>query len=147
MAVAEIVGFLIGIGICFACFCFQEDLSLCVSSFIESELRNPTYDEMIQFINEDKTNFNEYITNSYVCDNFAKDLINNAKSKGYRAGFVTEFTYSHAVVCFDTEQGLYFVEPQTDEVWTQNQYEGYRDNFPFESKEVGTNYNINWFVI
>lgn len=81
--------------------------------------RDPTYQEMISFIASDKTDLNQYVEGSYVCWNFAADLINNAFNAGYRCGFVyMEFVDSaHAIVCFDTiDNGLLFVEPQDDNI-------------------------------
>jgi hypothetical protein len=77
----------------------------------------PTYSEMVAFIKEDKTNTNQY-TMQYTCDAFSKDVINNAKKKGIHAGYVTLYAPTppnHAIVCFaTTDSGLWFVEPQLD---------------------------------
>lgn len=91
-------------------------------------VRNPTYAEMKKFLEEDKTNQNEYILGKYVCWNFAIDLVDDATEKGIRAGFVrvdfpiqsafyeNKWASSHAIVCFDTtDKGLIFVESITDE--------------------------------
>lgn len=80
-------------------------------------IRNPTYQEMLNFIAADQTDKNPYIHGSYVCWNFAADVTNNAFKAGYRCGWVyVEFAYTaHATVCFNTtDHGLIFVEPQDD---------------------------------
>jgi len=81
-------------------------------------LRDPTYTGALQFIRSDETDRNQY-NQSYKCTNFASDFMNNAFGAGYRCGYVTiEFSESgHAIVCFNTsDNGLIFIEPQTDEI-------------------------------
>ena len=83
-------------------------------------IRDPTYEEMMNFIASDQTNKNQY-NSSYVCWNFAADVINNAFEAGYRCGFVNiELSNSgHAIVCFNTiGHGIVFIEPQNDNVVT-----------------------------
>lgn len=71
--------------------------------------RNPTYEEMKEFLTQDKTNWNRWIAGEYVCVDFAADLDNNAEAEGIRAGYVfLVFSYpnggkeGHLVVCFET---------------------------------------------
>jgi hypothetical protein len=81
-------------------------------------VRNPTYSEVLNFISSDQTNENIYDDDEYVCWNYVADFKNNAFDEGYRCGFVyVEFPdLAHAIVAFDTtDQGLIFVEPQSDE--------------------------------
>ena len=83
-------------------------------------LRDPTYDEAIDFINSDETDENEY-TPDYVCYDFTADFASNAFQMGYRCGFVyIEFTDSaHAIACFNTtDMGLIYIEPQNDKIVT-----------------------------
>lgn len=83
-----------------------------------SNLRDPTYAEALQFIGSDETDRNQY-NQSYICTNFATDLMNNAFTARYRCGYVTiEFPdISHAIVCFNTsDYGLVFIEPQNDQI-------------------------------
>jgi hypothetical protein len=83
-------------------------------------LRDPTYKEAVQFIRSDQTDKNQY-NQSYTCINFADDFRNNALNEGYRCGYVAiEFgETSHAIVCFNTsDNGLIFIEPQSDEIVT-----------------------------
>lgn len=84
-------------------------------------IRDPTYEEVTQFITSDQTDKNEYNKENYTCANFAADIKNNAFTIGYRCGYVgIEFPDSaHAIVCFDTiDHGLIFIEPQDDEIVT-----------------------------
>jgi peptidoglycan hydrolase CwlO-like protein len=83
-------------------------------------IRDPTYDEAIDFINSDETDENEYTTD-YVCYDFTADFNSNAFQTGYRCGFVyIEFTDSaHAIACFNTtDRGIIYLEPQNDEIVT-----------------------------
>lgn len=92
-------------------------------------IRDPTYQEALQFICSDQTDKNQY-NESYTCINFADDLLNNALNEGYRCGYVTiEFPDArHAIVCLNTtDNGLIFLEPQNDEIitlTTEQQYLG-----------------------
>jgi hypothetical protein len=83
-------------------------------------VRDPTYQEALQFISSDQTDKNQY-NQSYTCISFANDFVNNALNEGYRCGFVViDFPEScHAIVCFNTsDKGLIFVEPQTGQLVT-----------------------------
>lgn len=84
-------------------------------------LRDPTYEEVITFIRQDKTDENEYIEGTYgvyVCSHFTRDVGNNAEEAGLRSAFV-ELRYldgGHAVIAFDTiDEGLVYFDAQTDE--------------------------------
>jgi predicted nuclease with TOPRIM domain len=80
--------------------------------------RDPTYAEVVAFVNVDQTDKNAY-TEDYVCYDFTADFNANAFQMGYRCGFVyMEFAESaHAIACFNTtDRGLIYVEPQTDEI-------------------------------
>jgi len=83
-------------------------------------IRDPTYQEALQFINDDRTDANQYDDETYTCYNFAADFEANAFRAGYRCGFVLlEWIdgYAHAMVCFDTiDKGLIYIEPQDDEI-------------------------------
>jgi len=81
------------------------------------ELRNPTYEELREFLAHDKTDSNLFIDGEYVCFDFAAELNNNAEANGIRAAYVRiRFKeWAHAVVAFETvDRGLIFIEPQSD---------------------------------
>jgi len=90
--------------------------------FSDKSIKNPTYDEMLEFLEIDQTDKIEY-TSTYVCENYANDILKNAKNCNIRAGFVyiePTFGYGHAIVVFETtDKGLYFLEPQFDVVWSK----------------------------
>ena len=81
------------------------------------ELKNPTFQELRDFILRDPTNRNEFDLNQYECRHFATDVNNNADAEGLRCAFVL-LCYNrgqHAVLAFDTtDRGLVYIEPQTD---------------------------------
>ena len=92
----------------------------------ELVLKDPTYQEMAEFLKYDVTNRRQYIMEKYMCHHFSRDTVNHAKSKGIRTGYVildypgvynkTRF-YAHAIICFNTIDGnLIFVEPQLDKI-------------------------------
>jgi len=89
--------------------------------FGSRELRDPTYQEALQFIESDQTDKNPFIYEEYTCADFATDFKNNAFKAGYRCGYVLVFfsDLSHALNCFNTtDHGLIFVEPQEDAIVT-----------------------------
>lgn len=90
----------------------------------EVTLRDPTYQELKEFLAQDETNFNDYISQEYVCVDFAADLNNNAEAAGIRAAFVflvtqvtSEGKWGHMINGFQTiDRGFLFVEPQNDRI-------------------------------
>lgn len=81
------------------------------------ELRNPTYQEMKDFLTADDTSEKPYITGEYVCYDFTADLNNNAEAAGLRASYVRvrSTNWAHALVAFETtDRGVIYIEPQSD---------------------------------
>jgi len=81
--------------------------------------RDPTFDEMIYFLNHDHVNWNEYVEKgyTYVCHHFACDVCNAAFQQGLRCAYVHVGmgSVAHALVAFETtDQGLIYFEPQLD---------------------------------
>jgi len=86
------------------------------SSSQATQLKNPTFQELRDFILRDPTNRNKFVLNQYECRHFATDVNNNAETEGLRCAFVL-LCYDrgqHAVVAFETDRGLVYIEPQTD---------------------------------
>jgi len=85
-------------------------------------IKDPTYQEMLTFIRNDKTDQKNYIDGSYVCHDFTIDVKRNAFNAGYRCFFVyiemgkyTVDPSAHALVAFNTtDRGIVYIEPQTD---------------------------------
>jgi hypothetical protein len=79
---------------------------------------NPTYDELIAFIQEDTTDTNDYLEHpriGYVCADFAEDVHNDAEAAGIRAAWVSldfgKDDKGHACNAFDTtDMGLVYID-------------------------------------
>jgi hypothetical protein len=83
----------------------------------------PTWREVAKFIEHDHTNWNQWdgtvYGGSYVCAQFAIDVVDHAQAKGIRSGLVlVEWAGNyggHAFVWIDTsDKGRMWVEPQSD---------------------------------
>jgi hypothetical protein len=81
---------------------------------------NPTWEELLDFLKEDKTDSNLYVTGEYECGNFAQDLHNRAEVHGIRAAFVAVHFYDappHALNAFKTtDRGLVYIDDTGDKV-------------------------------
>jgi len=80
-------------------------------------VKNPTFQELKDFILRDPASRNQFVLNQYECRHFATEVDNNAEAAGLRCGFVLLCfdRGQHAVVAFDTtDRGLVYIEPQTD---------------------------------
>jgi len=134
----------------------------CVFVFFQSLVfgwNNPTYSEMCDFIYTDTTDLNVYDSFSYVCEDFSKDIIENARCVGIKSGFVYLEGANHAIVCFETtDKGLYFVEPQMDYIFSSVEMDVMLQHSVYRvSIDRGTfieyfdeylyGYDINWFKV
>ena len=87
-------------------------------------IKDPTYQQMLTFIQNDKTDQKDYVVGSYVCHDFTSDVKRNAFNAGYRCFYVSiemgEFmptSIGHALVAFNTtDSGIVYIEPQTDRI-------------------------------
>lgn len=81
-------------------------------------LRDPSYQEMQDFLAQDMTSEREYVEGEYICVDFAADVKSNAAEEGIRCAYVViEYRgeTGHAVIAFDTtDEGLVYIEPQFD---------------------------------
>lgn len=101
-------------------------------------IRDPSYQEMLDFLAQDKTDESQYDVNDYNCYDFTRDVCNNASAAGIRIGDVyIEFPDSaHALICFNTtDRGLAFVEPQNDQIVTLEIGQPYFDRTLFKTPE------------
>jgi hypothetical protein len=82
-------------------------------------LKDPTYRELKSFIAADRTDENEYIVDSYVCEDFSADVKVHAMQQKIRCAYVSiRFIgdKAHAIVAFNTtDKGIVYIEPQSDE--------------------------------
>lgn len=81
-------------------------------------LKDPTYEEMNDFLSQDQTEQRKHSRPHYVCIHFARDLDLHAAKEGIRcAVVVVNFTREtgHVLNAFQTvDRGLIFIEPQED---------------------------------
>jgi hypothetical protein len=82
-------------------------------------LKNPSYGEMVRFLENDLTDLNEW-THSYNCYNFSVDLIKAAARAGFHSAYVVipyNLSVAHSVVAFEPydQDTIYYIEPQSDE--------------------------------
>ena len=82
--------------------------------------KKPTYDELLSFLIQDKTEYNEYKEDVYDCSEFSRDFHNNAESYGIKCGVVhiyfsnQYFLAGHALnAVLTTDYGLVFVDVTT----------------------------------
>lgn len=98
-------------------------------------IRDPTYQEALEFIAVDQTDNNEYDEDNYNCFHFTADVEKNAFRVGYRCGFVYIELQdgAHAIISFNTtDYGLIFVEPQDDDIVTLTIGQPYWDRTKYE---------------
>jgi hypothetical protein len=84
-----------------------------IELFNSPEAGDPTWQELKEFLWEDKTDQLLYNQTFFVCADFAEMLHNNAEKNGLRAGFVTVDLGSqlHALNIFNTtNKGLIFID-------------------------------------
>jgi hypothetical protein len=82
-----------------------------------------TWDELVQFLSDDHTNWNEYDLETYNCVDYAVDVVANARLQNIKARIVavgfTGQEFGHAFVEFETsDRGTTFVEPQGDNTYS-----------------------------
>jgi len=86
----------------------------------KASARNPTWEELLDFLEEDETDKNLYVSDEYECGNFAQELHDNAESRGIRAAFVVIHFYddvSHGLNAFKTtDRGLVYIDVTGDTV-------------------------------
>lgn len=102
-------------------------------------LHNPTYWEMREFLMNDWTETTVYDLDDNNCMDYATLVVNAAADQGIRAAIVLigyqplrgVEPIGHAIVAFDTtDEGLQFVEPQTDWPVYPELGKRYRDSVP-----------------
>jgi len=86
-----------------------------IQVMINPNARDPTYQEVVDFIKKDKTDQNKYIPDKYVCIDFAEDVQHNAAIAGYNCGFdAVDFTsdaMNHMCNVFNTvDRGLVYID-------------------------------------
>lgn len=122
--------------------------------------KNPSYQELVEFLETDETALHPFIEGTYECKHFSIDLIRNARAQGYRAGYVSLSNprgNDHAIVCFETtDNGLVFVEPQLNLLITSEELKDMLENklysikvqgLPMESAMPLDNVRVSWYMV
>lgn len=113
-------------------------------SCIFFNVQNPTYNEMMRFVEADITKYNEY-TSEYRCGHFSTDMILNARDQGIQAGFVRIIGVenNHAIVVFKTtDMGIFYVEPQSNYIFHQTEMDYYMSIGTYRAKGKTTYFNV-----
>lgn len=95
-----------------------------------------TYDEVLDLVETDTTNENQYVLGSYDCGDFSRDLHNVAEKVGIKCTYVViHFEHQAHVLCmFPLDDGSnLFIEPQSDGIARVE------DGEPYQVWEVGDN--------
>lgn len=96
---------------------------LYVGQTYEEGIRDPTYREMMNFLERDNTNQHKYLFPYYVCGDFAWDVWYSARKENIRCAYIgINLKYiphyhdtGHVLVMFGTiDKGQIYIEPQCD---------------------------------
>lgn len=87
------------------------------SPTFEAELTDPMLLSVKMFLADVRSWKNKYREPDYVCADFAKEVFDaatlNRMRCGYAVIFFSDSDVAHAIVCFETDYGLKYFEPQT----------------------------------
>jgi hypothetical protein len=77
-----------------------------------------TFESMQSFLEFDNVSDETYVAEYHDCDNFAIELAGHASEWAGNIPFGIVYLKTHAINCFISDGVLYFVEPQSDNVYT-----------------------------
>jgi hypothetical protein len=81
------------------------------------KLHDPTYREVMDFLENDVSNDTPYSKNDHICTDYTTEVNNNAEKLGLRCAsvYIIYPDTGHSIIGFDTtDQGMIFIEPQFD---------------------------------
>jgi len=114
----------------------------------------PSTYELEQWLAIDETDELEYVKPKFVCGDFAVMLSLHAKMKHWDMGVVgvlghtqSHKPFAHAFNAVACDEGLVYVEPQTDEVWWNDDYEEITEENWWELPGFGDTYVEEYIVI
>ena len=89
------------------------------SSITPSELIDPMLLSVKMFLADIRPWARQYKEGVYVCSDFTQEVCNAATERGMRCGYVIisfeKSPIGHAIVAFETDYGLIYIEPQDGE--------------------------------
>ncbi len=99
----------------------KEDISSLRNEINRRIILNPSYEELLNFIQEDDTDKLPYIEENYkfVCVDFADTFVKRFREKGFYSCKTTLYfeKVAHSIVAVNTsDYGIVYVEPQEDKV-------------------------------
>ncbi|MFW6111006.1 MAG: hypothetical protein ACOC6H_03110, partial [Thermoproteota archaeon] len=104
----------------------------------------PTTQEVEEWLDVDKTNDIEYDDPDFLCGDYAVMLSQHAKLENWDMGVVVVQGYNenhtsvaHAFNAIICEEGLIYIEPQTDEVWWYQGHEPINEEVKTEIPGLG----------
>jgi hypothetical protein len=113
-------------------------------------LKDPTYQEMKDFLEADNTDTKPYEIDAHTCTDFSAEVNNNAEEAGIRcaAVYIIYPKTGHTIVAFNTtDKGLIFIEPQFDDEVILIIGESYAGINNYKSQQVDDTiqrYRIMW---
>ena len=120
-------------------------------------MHNPTYHEVLNFIDDDETNKIPYDEETFVCSNYAQILNDNAENKGIRCAMIDLYfeNSAHQIIGFNTiDYGMVYFESQSDErvdnidigndYWTECVVTGSGYYYEDDPDDTITSYLIYW---
>ncbi len=109
---------------------------------------NPSMLAVKMLLSEMRVWVNNYDWDNYNCVDFSREIISRMTSQEVRCGFV-EIHFDkgpgHAIVAFETDHGLIFIEPQSGEqvdVFVGKRYSGNSQGVPDDP--IIADYDIAW---
>jgi len=128
---------------------YFDDCEVVYYDIIYPVFDNISYEQMYDFIMSDDTNTRAYDFHEFNCVDFSKTVIANAHIQNYMCGYVIVEGkgISHAIVAFDTTDGIFFVEPQDDLILTQEAFEEMIESGVWEPLEYAINGKKGWDTI
>ena len=82
-------------------------------------LANPLLLTLKMFLADVMSWHHQYIEGRYVCSDFSQEVVQRATERGIRCGYVIisfeKSPIGHAIVAFETDYGLIYIEPQSGE--------------------------------
>jgi len=138
------------------CTTLQQDYNALLEAFNNplSYEEIPSTDELKEWLATDETDEIQYSKPNFVCGDFAVMFSLHAKLKHWDMGVVAVFGYdqfdepfAHAFNAIICEEGLVYVEPQSDNVWWCGNYEEITEGTWLEFPDFGYIYVEEYIVI
>lgn len=114
----------------------------------------PSTYELEQWLAIDETDETRYVEPNFICGDFAVMLSLHAKMKHWDMGVIGVFghtesleSFAHAFNAIICDEGLVYVEPQTDEVWWYENHEEMTEGTWWEFPDFGDIYVEEYIIV